>query len=186
MDIETEPWEIASDLSRNGYRVLLALQTNGGEARTSMLREQTEMSNQLVNYYLTGDENLSDGGLVERVDEADLERGRGLNIPREGYLYRLTERGRDTLSAAHEDYAFDPLEEGEIRRRFDDLEERMGQVEQRLDRISGELTQNTEEKEKAGRAIKELIEDVERLQQHIKDTQTDTSQREGDQYRSAK
>ncbi len=168
------PWEIANDLSKNGYRVLLAVQTAGGEARTSKITEITGLSNPLVNYYLKGEGKLIDQELVELVEEDELELDKGLNVPRDGYLYRLTERGRETLSAAQEEYQLTALEEGEVRRRFDDLEERMSRVEERLDQVVADVDANSEAAEEndemiqgLGRAGKAAARRIEELEEEV-------------------
>ncbi|WP_331232288.1 hypothetical protein [Natronorarus salvus] len=172
MELEDEPWEIAEDISRKPYRILLAIQNEGGEARTPAITEYTGYPNHIVNYYF---DQLRNADLIKRVDDGT----GGPGIPREGYLYRLQERGVETLSAAQEDYQLDPLEQGEVRRRFDDLDRRMSRVEQRLDQVVAEtanyseaLDENSETIQGLGRAGKAAANRIRKLEEEIAELQT--------------
>jgi DNA-binding PadR family transcriptional regulator len=165
MEPDAEPWEIAKEISRKPYRILLAIQAEGGGARTPEIREFTGHPNHIVNYYY---DQLMNAGLIERADEDRL----GGEIPREGYLYRLTERGRETLSAAQEEYQLDPLEEGEVRHRFDDLEDRTSRVEERLDQHAGEIAGHDEQITGLGRAGGEVLDRVEELEATVAELQS--------------
>ncbi|WP_306060022.1 hypothetical protein [Natronococcus wangiae] len=131
MDIGQDPYEIAADLSRKPHKILIAIRSRGGTAKTSMITEDTDLDGGTVNYYY---KQLMRANLIERIDENDS----GSGIPREGYTYQITERGNDVLTAAQEDYSLDPLEEGVVRRRFDDLEARVEAVEEDIQEMRGE------------------------------------------------
>ena len=162
MDEQLSPHEIAGELSKKGYRVLLAVQSNGGEATTSEVTEQISMRAQLVNYYY---EELIDHCLLRKI-EADAPPGQ---LPRKSHTYQLTERGRETLSAAHDDYGLDPLEEGEVRRRFDKFEERIDRLEQRVDQVVAKQADAEEDIEGIGQALKEVIEQFRELRDDVRD-----------------
>lgn len=128
MDPDAEPWEIARDMTRKQYKTLAAIRNVGGEARTSDVTSSAdELYNELVNNHFR---KMTAADLIEAVDrDQDGDRSRP---PQKGYTYRITDRGRDVLSTAQEDYGMDPLEEGVVRRRLDELDGRLGAVEETL------------------------------------------------------
>lgn len=128
MNTGDEPWEIARDLTEKRYRSLATLRDLGGEARTTEVTSAAEglYSQLLGEHYRL----MDDAGLVEKIDEGPPDDSSPL--PREGYKYRITDRGRDVLSAAQEDYGMSLPEERTVRRRFDRLEERVSGIEDSL------------------------------------------------------
>jgi DNA-binding MarR family transcriptional regulator len=170
MDPDAEPWEIAKDLSRKQYRILLAIQSSGGEARTRNVTSTTGLPNNQVNYHY---DKLMNADLIERLDGSE-ETAQPGSLPRRGYTYRLTERGREALSAAQEDYSLTPLGEGEVRRRFDDLEGRVERIEERLDQVVGDqhqqnqkLEQHDEDIEGIGKALKRLVGEFQEFRERL-------------------
>ena len=169
MDQDLDQIGIGRDLSVKEYRVLLALHSAGGEAQMSDLTDATGMSNHLVNHYLKQEGKLIDLGLAEHV-KGDLTGG----IPRGGYTYALTEKGRKVVSLAQEDYSLTPLEEGEVRRRLEELDERLSRIEERLDQVVADVASNTEATEgnhetiqKLGRAGKAAANRIRELEKHV-------------------
>ncbi|WP_114577201.1 hypothetical protein [Saliphagus sp. LR7] len=132
MDETDEPWEIARDLTQKQYKSLAALRNLNGEARTPEVTGAVEgLYAQIVNQHY---QKMIGAGLVEKVDEG---RGDGSHpLPREGFKYRITERGREVLTAAQEDYGMSLPEERTVRKRFDRLEGRIGSLEQQVNRRS--------------------------------------------------
>lgn len=128
MNPADEPWEIAGDLTRKQYLTLAAVRNAGGEARTAdVTSSRDELYNELVNAHFR---KMLDAGLLESPDRDGPD-----NDPtprKKGYTYRITDKGREVLSSAQEDYGLDPLEEGAVRRRFDRLEDRVGGIEDSL------------------------------------------------------
>ncbi|WP_114578604.1 hypothetical protein [Saliphagus sp. LR7] len=125
MEPTQDPHEIAAELSRKTHRILAAIRNRGGEATTSEITSATNLDNSLVNYHYKG---LLRAEVIEKISEGDTSQG----LPREGFSYRITDRGREVLSAAQEDYDMTALEEGAVRRRFDRIEDRIGGIEDSL------------------------------------------------------
>jgi DNA-binding MarR family transcriptional regulator len=159
MEPDQDPHEIAANLSRKPHRILIAIQSRGGAAKTSAITEDTDLDGSTVNYHYKG---LMNANLIERTDDDP-----GDGIPREGYTYQITDRGKEVLKSAQEDYGLDPLEESVVRRRFDDLEARMSATEELVHNQSGgEKSQSDGDQE-------ELEERVESLERHMDDLQED-------------
>ncbi|MFC4440435.1 MULTISPECIES: hypothetical protein [Natrialbaceae] len=122
MEADQDPWEIAEEISRKPHKILIAIRHRGGDAKTSSITSDTDIDAPLANYHL---KNLMRAGLVKRHDEGD-----PASVQRDGYNYHITDRGKEVLTATQEDYNLTPIEEGEVRRRFDDLEARVEKLEQ--------------------------------------------------------
>jgi predicted ArsR family transcriptional regulator len=140
MDSAQEPHKIAKDLSRKPHRILISICNRGGSTKTSSITSDTGLGSPLANYHL---KNLMKAELVERTGENEYE-----SAPREGYTYQLTDRGKATLKAAQEDYNLDPIEESEVRRRFDDLEACTESLEQQNQKLVETVEELTEENER--------------------------------------
>jgi hypothetical protein len=135
MDSDQEPWEVARDLTRKRYMTLNALRNQGGEARTPAITSSSdELYNQIVNDHL---KRMIGAELVEKIDEG--ERSAGGALPKEGYKYRITDRGKKVLSEAQTNYDLTPIEEGEVRRRFDELEARVEKLERENEQLRSML-----------------------------------------------
>lgn len=161
MELDDEPWEIARDLTRKQYKTLAAVQHAGGEATTSEITSSdTDLYNTLVNSHFR---RMTDADLVKRLDPGDGEDAS--KIQRVGYTYRLTDRGREVLSAAQEDYGMTSLEEGTVRRRFDRIEDRLASVEEQVKGRNANDDSADLEKQVTDlrQSHEDLIEDVKRL-----------------------
>lgn len=131
MGPDQEPWEVARELTRKRYMTLNAIRNQGGEARTSEITSSSnELYNQIVNDHL---KRMISAELVEKIDEG--ERSEGGALPKEGYKYRITDRGKKVLAEAQTNYNLTPIEEGEVRRRFDELEARIEELEQENEQL---------------------------------------------------
>jgi DNA-binding HxlR family transcriptional regulator len=131
MHPDQEPWEVARDLTRKRYMTLNAIRNQGGEARTPEITSSSdELYNQIVNDHI---KRMINAGLVEKIDEG--ERSEGGALPKEGYKYRITNRGKEVLAEAQTDYSLTPIEEGEVRRRFDELEARVEKLEKENEQL---------------------------------------------------
>ncbi|AGB39804.1 hypothetical protein [Natronococcus occultus] len=131
MDPDQEPWEVARELTRKRYMTLDAIRNEGGEARTSGITSSSpELYNQIVNDHL---KRMIDAELVEKIDEG--QRSPGGALPKEGYKYRITDRGKEVLAEAQTNYDLAPVEEGEVRRRFDELEARIEKLEKENEQL---------------------------------------------------
>jgi DNA-binding MarR family transcriptional regulator len=148
MDPSQEPHEIAKDLSRKPHRILISIYNRGGSTKTSNITSDTGLDSPLANYHL---KNLMGAGLVERTGENEYE-----SAPHEGYTYQLTNRGKTTLKAAQEDYNLDPIEESEVRHRFDDLEARTEIIEQQNQKLIAKVEELTKENEHLERRIDDM------------------------------
>lgn len=173
MESDQEPHEIAADLSRKPHRILMAIRNRGGEAKTSVITEDTDIDGSQVNYHYKG---LMRANLIERVDEDTNDDP----IPREGYTYRITDRGKKVLSAAQEDYGMTPLEEGVVRRRLDELDGRLGAVEEALqediatDGTDVDLEERMNELEEFVEGLREDMEKVVDMVRDLEDGIEDT------------
>lgn len=128
---DQKPWEIAKEISRKPHRILIAIRHRGGDAKTSSITSDTDIDAPLANYHL---KNLMRAGLVKRHDETD-----PASVQRDGYTYQITDRGKEVLTAAQEDYNLTPIEEGEVRQRFNDLEARVEKLEQENEQLRSVL-----------------------------------------------
>jgi DNA-binding MarR family transcriptional regulator len=148
MNPDQEPHEIAKNLSRKPHRILISIYNRGGSTKTSNITDDTDLDSPLANYHLN---NLMRADLAERTGENEYE-----STPHEGYTYQLTERGTATLKAAQEDYNLDPVEESEVRRRFDKLEARTESLEQQNQQLVAKVEELTEENERLEQRIDEM------------------------------
>ncbi|WP_255171193.1 hypothetical protein [Natrononativus amylolyticus] len=156
MDPTAEPWEIARDMTRKQYLTLAAIWNNGGEARTADVTSSSDaLYNELVNNHFR---KMIAANLLEETDE---DRDRRSSPPSRGYGYRITDRGREVLSAAQEDYGMNPLEEGVVRNRLDELDGRLRAVEEELQDTDDDQSDDLE------RQIDELHEDFEALTRDV-------------------
>jgi predicted ArsR family transcriptional regulator len=167
MDSAREPHKIAKSLSRKPHRILISIYNRGGSTKTSNITSDTGLGSPLANYHL---KNLMEAELVERTGEKEYE-----SVPREGYTYQLTDKGTATLKAAQEDYDLDPIEESEVRRRFDDLEARTEGLEQQNRKLVETVEELTEENERLEERIDDmrdanskLWEDVQELRSSVR------------------
>ncbi|NKE37761.1 hypothetical protein GWG54_18520 [Natronococcus sp. JC468] len=151
-----DPSEIAQNLSNKPHRILIAIRTRGGVVPKARITEDTGLESNLINHHL---QNLMDAGLVERVDDTPPD-----EVSREGYTYQITDRGEEVLTAAQEDYNLTPIEQGEVRRRFDDIEERTSDIEAR---ISGLADANQLRSEEIA-DLQERVDELEELTENMK------------------
>jgi DNA-binding PadR family transcriptional regulator len=169
MDPEQEPYEIAKDLTRLRYKTLAALQNLDGEARTSEITSSDDdLYHQLVNEHYS---IMIPAGLIEKIDEGDPDEP---GIPREGYKYRITDKGRAVLTAAQENYDLSPIGEGVVRRRFNDLEDELADHETRIKKLTEENEQLREEKDeleerfdKAVDGLRDMWDKVDELEDKV-------------------
>ncbi|MFC4990381.1 hypothetical protein [Saliphagus infecundisoli] len=176
MDETDEPWEIARDLTQKQYKSLAALRNLGGEARTPKVTGAVEgLYAQIVNQHY---QKMIGASLVEKVDEG---RGDGSHpLPRDGFKYRITDRGRDVLTAAQEDYGMSLPEERTVRKRFDRLEGRIGSLEQQVKGqsgsgdVDGDLEAQVVELEERVDTIEEkqdlLVDDLRKVAEFLEET----------------
>ncbi|MDG5821578.1 MarR family transcriptional regulator [Natronococcus sp. A-GB7] len=132
MEPGQDPHEIAANLSQKRHRILVSIRTRGGTAKTSEITTDTDLDSSLVNYHY---KRLMEASLIERTDK-----DRDDPMPREGFTYQITNRGKNVLSAAQEDYGMDPLGGRIVRQRLDDLEARTEKLEQENDQLQEEKT----------------------------------------------
>lgn len=163
MDMTQEPYEIAGELSQKQLRIMESIRTRGGEAKTSKITDDTELDSSLANYHF---KKLMGAELLERLDEESDD-----PMPREGFTYQITHRGKEVLSEAQQSYGMDPLGERVVRQRFEDLEGRVEKLEQEKEQLTSEnedLQEQVIELEERFENMRELNADMYETVQELK------------------
>lgn len=119
---DRSPGQIAAALSEKPLAILRVLaQSEQGKLATNRVTDRTGLSNQLVNYHY---KRLLGGGLIEEVEG---EHGDNRGIPAK--VYRVTKHGQDVaMAAADGPRGPDEVKLGEIEDRLDRIDERLSEV----------------------------------------------------------